>query len=54
VGCIAFMGGIVALAFIKMYSKYAPYPQKDPRIAEGLDIYVPPTSYISTAPDRAK
>jgi hypothetical protein len=54
IGCIAFMAGVVALAFIKMYVKHAPYPQKDPRIAEGLDIYVPPTSYISTAPDRVK
>ncbi|MGZ5567953.1 MAG: hypothetical protein ACXWKG_13130 [Limisphaerales bacterium] len=53
-GCMAFIGGIVALYFVRAYTKHAPYPQKDPRIAEGLDIYVPPTSYISTAPDRAK
>lgn len=54
IGCIAFIGGILALVFCRMFAKHAPYPQKDPRIAEGLDIYVPPTSYISTAPDRAK
>jgi hypothetical protein len=53
-GCIAFIGGILALVFVKMFAKHAPYPQKDPRIAEGLDVYVAPTSYISTAPDRAK
>ena len=54
VGCMAFIGGGVALYFVRAYTKHAPYPQKDPRIAEGLDIYVPPTSFISTAPDRAK
>ncbi len=54
IGCMAFIGGIVSIAFVRMFSKHAPYPQKDPRIAEGLDVYVPPTSYISTAPDRAK
>lgn len=53
-GCMLFIAGVVALYFIRAYAKHAPYPQKDPRIAEGLDIYVPPTSYISTAPDRAK
>ncbi|MDB6056955.1 MAG: hypothetical protein JWO95_799 [Verrucomicrobiales bacterium] len=53
-GCMLFFAGIVAIYFIRAYTKHAPYPQKDPRIAEGLDIYVPPTSYISTAPSRAK
>jgi hypothetical protein len=53
-GCMAVIGGVLALVFTRMFAKHAPYPQKDPRIAEGLDIYVPPTSYISTAPDRAK
>jgi len=53
-GCIAVIGGVLALVFTRMFAKHAPYPQKDPRIAEGLDVYVAPTSYISTAPDRAK
>ena len=54
IGCMALIGGVIACAFSRMYSQHAPYPQKDPRIAEGLDTYVAPTNYISTAPDRAK
>ncbi len=35
-GCMAFMGGLLAKFFISSYSRYAPYPQKDPRFAESL------------------
>ena len=53
-GCVLLMAGIVIIVFFKNYFSHPPYPQRDPRIAEGLDIYVPPVSDISTAPGRAK
>lgn len=53
-GCVFFMAGIMIFVFFKNYFAHPPYPQRDPRIAEGLDIYVPPVSNISTAPNRAK
>jgi hypothetical protein len=53
-GCVLLMAGIIIFVFFKNYFAHPPYPQRDPRIAEGLDIYVPPVSDISTAPGRAK
>ena len=39
-GCMAFMGGCVSLVFLHFFKKGAPYPQKDPRIAETMGVYV--------------
>jgi hypothetical protein len=52
--CLAFIGGVLAKVFLGSLKKYPPYPQRDPRFAEAMGIYVPPTTYISTAPGRAK
>lgn len=52
--CVAFMVGIMAEVFLRSFAKYPPYPQWDPRMAEALDIYVPPTHDYATAPVRAK
>jgi hypothetical protein len=54
IGCVLFMAGVVILVFFKNYFAHPPYPQRDPRIAEGLDTYVPPVTDIATAPGRAK
>ncbi len=40
--CMAFIGGIATMAWLKLYKANPPYPQKDPRMAECLGIYVPP------------
>jgi len=40
-GCIAFMGGCLSMVFLHFFNKSAPYPQKDPRIAETMGVYVP-------------
>jgi hypothetical protein len=40
-GCLAFIGGVLAKVFIKNFNAHPPFPQKDPRIAEAMDIYVP-------------
>lgn len=54
IACLLFMVGLIAKFWLKAYFSHKPYPIRDPRLAEGLDIYVPPTSDISTAPGRAK
>ena len=47
--CLAFIGGVLALVFIKYFKSNPPYPQKDPRIAETMGVYVPVASDISIA-----
>lgn len=41
-GCMAFMGGVLAWYFVKNFQAHPPFPQKDPRMAECLGIYLPP------------
>jgi hypothetical protein len=50
IGCFAFMCGLVARTFIKSFLSHPPYPLKDPRLAEGLDIYVPPLTVAPAKP----
>jgi hypothetical protein len=52
--CMLFMGGILAKVFLHSVNNHPFYPQRDPRMAEALGVYVPPTTSISTAPERAK
>jgi len=54
IACVLLFGGVLAKVFISSFNRYPAYPQKDPRMAEALEIYVPPHSDISTAPSRAK
>jgi hypothetical protein len=42
--CWLFMFGLLTKMFIKIYHSHPAYPQKDPRMAEALDIYVVPLS----------
>jgi hypothetical protein len=42
--CFAFIAGVLATVFLKYLRAHAAYPQKDPRIAETLGVYVPPLS----------
>ena len=39
-GCMAFMGGCLALIFMYFFKNNPAYPQKDPRIAETMGVYV--------------
>jgi hypothetical protein len=41
IACMAFIGGVLALMFIKFFKSHPPYPQKDPRFAETMGVYVP-------------
>lgn len=40
----AFIGGALALVFRNYFKAHPPYPQRDPRIAETMGVYVPPAS----------
>ena len=38
------IGGILAKLFMKDFNSHPPYPQRDPRMAECLGVYVKPLS----------
>ncbi len=44
--CLAFIGGVLSKLFLNALNRYPAYPQKDPRIAEALGVYVPPDQYV--------
>jgi hypothetical protein len=46
-GCWAFMTGLLASLFLREYSKYAPYPLKDPRLVEAMGLFHPVPTQIS-------
>lgn len=37
---LAFMGGVLSKGFLKSFITHPPFPQKDPRIAEAMGVYV--------------
>jgi len=39
IGCLAFFGGVLSMVFLKYYFSHAPYPVKDPRLAEALGVH---------------
>lgn len=39
--CWAFMAGLLAHFFIKAYRQHPAYPQRDPRMAESMGVYLP-------------
>ncbi len=43
-GCLALIGGCLAKLFLKDLNSHPIYPQKDPRMAETLGVYVAPLS----------
>jgi hypothetical protein len=47
IGCWAFMAGLMSWAFLREYSKYPPYPLKDPRLIEAMGHYHPVPTQIS-------
>lgn len=48
-GCMALIGGVLAKVFLKNLHAHPVFPQRDPRMAEGLDIYVPSPSAAKQA-----
>jgi hypothetical protein len=37
--CMAFMGGVLAMVFIKYFNAHKPYPVNDPRLGEALGVH---------------
>lgn len=54
IACMAFFAGVLSKIWIGWYFKYPPYPQRDPRIAETMGVYVRPESEsgIAVAPSH--
>ncbi len=42
--CLAVIGTVLFKMFFKSFAAHPPFPQKDPRFAEAMDIYVEPIS----------
>jgi hypothetical protein len=42
IGCPLFIAGLMLAYWIRLFRASPPYPQRDPRFAEGFDVYVPP------------
>jgi hypothetical protein len=54
VACFLFIGGVLAQIFLRSLNQHPVYPLKDPRMAEALEVYVPPASSASTATGHSK
>jgi hypothetical protein len=54
IACLMFMVGLLAKVFLTSLMRHPIYPQRDPRIAEGLDIYVAPASAAKVSHGGAK
>ncbi len=46
-GCFAFIGGVLVRVFLRHLRAHAPYPTKDPRLAEALGQYHPQPRLLS-------
>jgi hypothetical protein len=46
-GCMAFMGGLLAMIFLKNFASTPPFPIKDPRLVEAMGLYHPVATPIS-------
>jgi hypothetical protein len=51
-GAMAFIGGFLALIFVKNLYKHPVLPQQDPRFAESQDLLVLPDEYVEAATAR--
>jgi len=51
--CLMFMGGVLAKLFLWSLNRHPVYPLKDPRMAEAVDIYVPPAGAVAIVPEHA-
>ncbi|MDB6129203.1 MAG: hypothetical protein JWM04_310, partial [Verrucomicrobiales bacterium] len=44
VGALCFIGGVLSMVFVKYLKSNPVYPQRDPRIAEAMGVYVKPAT----------
>jgi hypothetical protein len=48
-GCLAFMGGLLARVFIKNFNAHAPFPKQDPRLLEAMGVKYETAEEIAAA-----
>jgi hypothetical protein len=53
VACWLFIAGFLAKLFIASLRRHPIYPLRDPRMAEAMDIYLPPAGTLSITPQPA-
>jgi hypothetical protein len=51
--CLMFIGGFLAKIFVWSLNRHPVYPLMDPRMAEAVEIYVPPAVALPIAPESA-
>ena len=51
--CLLFIGGFLAALFLRSLHRHPVYPLKDPRMAEAVDVYVPPAGALSLTPQTS-
>jgi len=51
-GCMMFMGGFLAWAFLRNFRSHPPYPQRDPRVLEAMGVDLEPEEMPDTLPDN--
>jgi len=51
IGCMMFMGGFLAWAFVKKFVSHPPYPQRDPRLHEAMGFNLEPEEMPDTLPE---
>lgn len=54
ISALALMGGLLSKQFLKSFIAHPPFPQRDPRIAEAMGVYVELESEADTKPKSAK
>jgi hypothetical protein len=51
-GCMMFMGGLLAWIFLRKLQSRPPYPQRDPRVLEAMGLAQEPEEMPDTLPDK--
>ena len=48
-GCMAVIGGLLAVVWLNFFNSHPPFPQRDPRMLEALGLYHPATTDAAVA-----
>jgi hypothetical protein len=51
--CLMFIGGVLSQLFVLSLNRHPVYPLKDPRMAEAVEVYVPPAGAVPLVPEHA-
>jgi hypothetical protein len=48
-----FFGGVLSQLFVLSLNRHPVYPLRDPRMAEAVEVYVPPAGGVPLVPEHA-